>query len=255
MVARIADTRAGAAWTAAALIVLVGTGCAGARPAGPDEPQIGEDVRAAAFVIDVDLMSRDATVIGAPARVPALPHDVSASILGHDVLDAEASNYVNSPIGAFAPGKVRVTFDLQIRNQLGDVLLVEPTFPRPPAGVHGLLLFPIEAVAVESAGGVTVGAEDESSIVHAPWLGTVTPSTDWDGAPHPFFSPGGGQCGLTARNCFRYEIYPAPLAPGELSPVRQVGFDVDSAVQRFHVRVLLAADLRHASALSRGPAR
>ena len=51
-------------------------------------------------------------------------------------------------------------------------------------------------------------------------------------------------------DCYRWEGYPAPFAPGTTTAARTVGFDVDPTVQSFTTYVVLAADLQVPGSLS-----
>ena len=59
---------------------------------------------------------------------------------------------VASNLHQFTQDKVRIQFDVTITNQLTGVQLITPTFPTPPAGVTGVLLFPFENVTIDMLG-------------------------------------------------------------------------------------------------------
>jgi hypothetical protein len=161
------------------------------------------------------------------------------SLLGSDAVDIAVSNLARGTVGAVVAGKALVTFDMRIVTKLNGVRLVTPTFPLPPRGVVGVQVFPFEAFAITSQGGV--GSSSNTLAVTSPRFGAVQASDDWDGAPHSFFHA--TPCAEDARNCYRYEPF-GELAPLSASAPRRVGFLVDPTVGDIRVRVLIAADLR-----------
>lgn len=248
------------------------------RPELPDNPPIPPQYRGAAFIMDVSSLrktiritppqgtirspiSTSSSVAGDFARPgipkfgnPANGEDATfSSLLGGDVIDLVATNYQAGQLGAVQPNKILVTFDLQINNKLNGVDLILPTWPTPPAGAAGPLLFPFEISVTATSGGVAVSGNEV--IVSSPRGGAVTVSNDWDGngtagsgAPHNFFNDVG--CTATANDCFRYEEYSSIAALGSSSS-RRVGFLIDPTVGDFRVRMIVAADLRNAG----GPAQ
>jgi hypothetical protein len=188
------------------------------------EPGLPDELRATAIRMRVDLAA--GTV--APAQ-NQLNSEISFSLIGSDGVSVQSSNLSQTPLGG---NRVLVRFDVAISNTLSDVILVKPTRPVPPAGVNGLLLFPFQATVVSGK------------------ASTITPSSDWDGAPYNFFND--VSCGgSVTSDCFRWEEYPAPLAPGATSGARTVGFEVNKDVQSFDVVMLVAADLLNVTS---GPA-
>jgi len=145
-------------------------------------------------------------------------------------------------VGQYLPGHVRVSFDVVVRNRLSGVHLITPTFPAPPEGTRGILLFPFETKVLESSPRTSGGGG--IMVVELPNVGRVAPSTDWDGAPHNFFNDVG--CPMGARDCYRYETFGDPLPAGATSAASRVGFDVESTVSQFRFRAILAADLANA---------
>ena len=157
------------------------------------------------------------------------------ALLGRNEVGVEASNFSRTSAGL---GKVRIRFDLKVVNKLAHSDLVTPTFPTPPSGVSGVLLFPFKTVALGSNG--------------APLpLGDVraTPSVDWNGtggagsgAPHNFFNS--ALClPVVGDDCFRWEGF-GTVAAGTTTAERTVGFDADLQVFGIDVYVVLAADVR-----------
>ncbi len=246
------------------------------RPELPDNPPIPPQYRGAAFVMDVSSLRKtvritppqgtirspiaSTSIAGDFARgVPKLgnpandPGEAFASLLGGDVIDLVATNYQAGQLGAVQPNKILVTFDLQINNKLNGVDLILPTWPTPPAGAAGPLMFPFEIGVTTTSGGVAVSGNEV--IVSSPRGGAVTASNDWDGngsagsgAPHNFFNDVG--CTATANDCFRYEEY-GPISALGASTSRRVGFLIDPTVGDFRVKMIVAADLRNAG----GPAQ
>jgi hypothetical protein len=100
------------------------------------------------------------------------------------------------------------------------------TFPKPPQGIGGILVFPYTAAALGVPGS------------------SATPDPDWDNAPANFFNDFGGCTTGKTSDCYRSETYPAPLYAGENTAPRSVGFDVDRNAQSVAVYIVVAADLR-----------
>jgi hypothetical protein len=262
---------------AAGAVALGACGGSDNAPQGPELPgNPGTPaLLRAAFIIDVD--TRDGRMKITPpeltgvnpavARLGGLtdPGGQSFSLLSRDVINLRARNFFASPVGAIQANKVRVFFDLEVENKLSTVRLITPTFPDPPAGQSGLLLFPYSATAVTAAGGASV-ADENVVVITLPQGGTVTPNIDWNGGatldrpsfpfppgpggnPHSFFN----DVSCTAvpdpqapSDCFRYETF-GVLQPAVLSGARRIGFDMDASVGQFRVFVLAAADLEAAA--------
>lgn len=249
------------AWVGAAAALLL-SACAGSdaptRPAPviPGNPQGPSNVRAAAFIVDVNLRTQKVSITpaaqGVAGRnlVPSFSRQAEVgsatpgfSILAGDVVQLTASNYQASTVGQFQPGRVRVRFDINITNRLSGVQLITPTFPTPPAGTNGILLFPFEAVTTVTSGGVSVGGDGTEVIVEQPSSGAVEPSVDWDAAPYNFFND--AACTAGSNDCYRFETFNQPLASGGTSEARTVGFDIDPTVGSFRARLIVAADLQN----------
>jgi len=177
------------------------------------------------------------------------------SLLGGDAVRLIPSNYAASAVGAFAPGKIRVTFDVIIENKLPGVRFITPTWPVAPAA--GVILFPLDYVVTTTPGGVT-GGDGNEVIVEQPRFGVVDPSIDWSGtgapgsgAPFSFFND--TDCSLaTSNDCFRWEAFDAEILPLTTSSVRTIGFDIDATVGQFRTRMIVAADLAAAGAVAPG---
>lgn len=218
--------------------------------------------RPLAFTADVNT-STGKISITAPtattANAPTLSLDgresPNLSLLGGEAVRLIPSNYQASAVGAFAPGKIRVTFDVLIENKLPGVRFITPTWPVSPAA--GVILFPLDYVVTTTPGGVT-GGDGNVIIVEQPRFGEVVPSIDWSGtgapgsgAPYSFFND--ADCSLAASNdCFRWEAYDAEIQPLTTSSVRTVGFDIDATVGQFRARMIVAADLAPAGVVAPG---
>jgi hypothetical protein len=217
----------------------------------PIDPAIPAQYRGAAFVFDVNATKK---TVGVTAPTATIRNPISAaslnlglnsaptySVLGGDAIGLSVSNYQASAVGAFVPGKLRITFDLSINNRLAGIRLVTPTFPAPPVGVTGVQAFPFEISVTSTAGSVGQGTANNENVL-TPSLGMVVPSSNWDGNPHNFFNDTG--CPVTATDCFRYESF-GVVGPLGSSMAQQIGFDVDPTVAIFRVKVLVVADLEN----------
>jgi hypothetical protein len=177
------------------------------------------------------------------------------SLLGGEAVRLSPSNYQASAVGAFAPGKIRVTFDVLIENKLPGIRFITPTWPVAPAA--GVILFPLDYVVTTTPGGVT-GGDGNEVILEQPRFGAVDPSIDWSGtgatgsgAPYSFFND--ADCSLiTSNDCFRWEAFDAAIDPLSTSSVRTVGFDIDATVGQFRARMIVAADLAPAGVVAPG---
>lgn len=228
------------------LLALLFAGCSAQEklvgPFGP--PQIPETgVSRAAFLAEVNLAARRVTIT--PPRIATAGASLERadrpdfSLVGGDAVMLTTSNFAASAVGAFQPGKVRVSFDVAITNRLAGAELGGPTtFPSPPPGTTGPLLFPYDIAVATTSGGVSGGGQGGDVIVILPGGGLVAPSSDWDGAPFNFFNDSG--CG--GNDCYRWEEF-APIPPGTTTNVGRVGFDLDPTVGQFTARLILAADL------------
>ena len=251
-------------------VAALAVACGGERgttgPRLPGNPPPNPAIQSAAFIADVNLRTgrikiseplsafapSGSVVPGGEGRFgkPGTGDGPYGSIITGDVIELTASNYVASTVGQFTPNKIRVSFDINISNRLASVELITPTFPTPPAGVSGVLLFPYSAVATVTTGGVSVGGDGTEVIVEQPSYGAVDASIAWEGAPHNFFNDAG--CGAGSSDCFRYEAFAEPLAAGSTSEARSVGFDIDPTVGSFRARLIVAADLRNSGAAPTG---
>jgi hypothetical protein len=254
--------------TIATLAALAMAACSGgdksAGPVLPGNPPSNPQLKRAAFVMDVDMRTRQVKITAPTTTLNSLSHGAtgsrglsansadnpigSQSIVAGDVVNLTTSNFSASPVGQFTPGKVRVKFDVNITNRLASVQLITPTFPTPPAGVIGVLLFPFSTNVTTTTGGTSTGGDGTTIIIDLPNYGQVAPSTDWDGdgtpgsgAPFNFFND--AACGPSDNDCYRWSAFASPLAAGATSGNRTVGFDIDPTVANFRARLIVAADL------------
>lgn len=226
-----------------AAILLVGcTAEPKLGPVTPPPPPVEGGFARAAFLAEVNLRSGriDITAPGLTVtQALRSGDDPSWSLVGGDAVELVSSNFIASSVGAFTPGKIRVTFDVAITSRLDNVRLRAPTsFPEPPPGTSGPLLFPYDIAVAVTSGGTSTGGQGNDVVVVQPSLGLVAPSGDWNGEPWSFFN----DAACPGDDCFRFEEYPA-IEPRGASMVQRVGFDLDPTVGQFTARLILAADL------------
>ena len=215
----------------AALLALAASlaACAGDRaPTAPAAPSSIPGAAVAAFQLTIDVASGRVTV-GRPASSAQLTggsgERPSLSLVGSDAVAVHATDCAFTAVPNSATKK-RCTLSLAIENRLQYTdLVTATTFPRPPQGTNGILVFPFSAAALGVPGG------------------SATPNADWDRAPANFFNDFSG-CSGKASDCYRSELYAAPLYAGETSAARTVGFDVDKNAGSVSAYVVVAADLR-----------
>ena len=214
-----------------ALALIAGAACSpDSQPTEPQVPAAPADI-ANAFQLTIDVATGRVTVTAPRSSAAVMrpgPGDLAHSLIGSDAIALHAGNCTFSTVAGNSKLK-RCTLGLALENQLKLTDLVTPTsFPKPPQG-EGLLVFPYTAAAL----GV-------------PGSGAV-PNGLWDEAPINFFNDFAGCSGGKTSDCYRWERYPSPLASGETSAARIVGFDVDKAAQSVSVYILVAADVRDAA--------
>jgi hypothetical protein len=214
----------------AVLVAAISACSADQAPTGPvPGPGTDPDLTRAAFQLTIDVQTGQISVGGPGGGVQSAASrgdGPSFSILGTDAVGIEASNCTFSAIPGNTKQK-RCTFHLSIANRLSTTdLVTASTFPQPPAGTNGILVFPFSSASLGLTGG------------------TATPSPDWDLAPANFFNDFAGCATGKTVDCYRSELYPAPLYAGQTTAPRQVGFDVDKSAQSVAAFVLVAADLR-----------
>jgi hypothetical protein len=223
-------------------------------PAGPTIPP---QYRGAAYQFEVSTTKKTVKVIpptsgtinGPSGSVnldvkPSGVGGVRQSLLGPEVIDIRVvpGSFVAGPLNNPTAGKRLISFDVIIDNKLNSVNLIKPTFPTPPAGAAGPLLFPFEITVPTTSGGATGGPG--SIVVVPPRGGSVTVNTEWDGSPFNFFNDAG--CGATANDCFRYEEF-SVIQAAQSSNARKIGFEIDASVGDFTVKVIAAADLQNST--------
>ncbi len=247
-------------WSSARAIAVVGRllvaacvleACAAEKPTSiapelPATPALPAAYRNASFTLSVNATRQQVTVSAPSASLSSRvadmttvsPLSVQPSLLGADAIDLVVTNFRSGVLGAVAPGKIQVLFDIQVINRLASFRLSTPTFPTPPSGVVGVLAFPIEIGVLTSPGGV--GSSGNQLQVSSPRFGSVVHDNEWDGALHNFFNDTG--CPATATDCFRYEPF-GTIDPLASSAPQQVGFLIDPTVGNFIVKVIVGADL------------
>ncbi|MEO8139971.1 MAG: hypothetical protein ABI742_10005, partial [Gemmatimonadota bacterium] len=182
--------------------------------------------------VRVDLLKNTVTLVP-PAAPSGQRTGLSYALVGANEVTATTSNLARSAPGAFFPNKVRVTFDVALTNRLTSSTLVPPTWPNGAAGTSGLLLFPFRIIKV-------VGAAATQVLASTDWNGDGSAGS---GAPRNFFNDNGCPGSGITSDCLRWELFPAPLGPGETSTTQSVGFDVPKALTSFTVYLAVAADI------------
>jgi hypothetical protein len=220
----------------AATLGLVAACSNGDSPAGPrlaQEPTNAPQLRKAAFVADINMRTGKINISepsGARIDGPALSivggnGGPDLSILAGDAVTMVATNFRASAVGAFVPGKVRVTFDLAVLNKLQGYALITPTFPASPAPGVGAIVFPFETNVTTTSGGASVGGDGTEVLIDLPSYGEVVSSSDWNGdgtagsgSPNNFFND--KNCLPADNDCFRWEAFGTgvPL-PGQTFPI------------------------------------
>jgi hypothetical protein len=163
----------------AMLACAMTVGCSQDSPLGSSDPVTPPrtDLLRSAIRIHVDLVQGTAVAISPDARSAAAA-GLSLALVGRNELRADVVGAIRrSAVGEFTKKKVRVSMDVALTNLLTNASLVAPTFPTPPVGTSGVLLFPFATT-------VTAGS------------GNVAPSPDWDGAPINFFNDTDAGCSL-----------------------------------------------------------
>jgi len=230
-------------------------------PSLPGNPAGNPQLRRASFVVDVNTATRTVKITEPMSAFEqsfsftgrsggrAIPRP-NFSILAGDAVQLTTANYSASAVGAFTPGKIRVSFDVFITNRLSTVQLITPTFPVPPAGTNGIILFPFETNVTVTSGGTSVGGDGTEIIIDQPNTGQVASSIDWDGTPFNFFNDTG--CPAGSNDCYRHQVFAQPLGGGSTSEAQRVGFDIDPTVATFRARLIVAADLQNSGPAATG---
>jgi hypothetical protein len=220
----------GAARGIACVLTLALAAACSSEPTSPDtgttEPP---DLARNAFLLTIDVPTGRVTV-GRPQQASQSSAGgalrPSLSLLGSDAISLHAGNCTFSSIPNNSKLK-SCSMTLSIENQLASTDLLAPTsFPRPPAGVSGILVFPYTAAGLGIPGGSAV------------------PNALWDGAPANFFNDFSGCASGKTSDCYRWESYASPLKAGQTSATKTVGFDVDKNANTVAAYIVVAADLR-----------
>ncbi|HKU60826.1 MAG TPA: hypothetical protein VJQ44_06380 [Gemmatimonadales bacterium] len=195
-------------------------------PGSSNDPQ---DLGRAAFQLTIDVAT--GKVVVSPPRVSGHASEAgtgpSLSLVGGDVIQLHAGDCAFSAVPNNTKRK-RCTLQLAIENRLRfSDLLTPATFPKPPAGIDGILVFPFTSAALGLPGGA------------------ATPNGDWSNPPANFFNDFAA-CSTKSSDCYRWERYASPLAAGETTSASTVGFDIDKAAQSVSAYIVVAADLRDA---------
>jgi hypothetical protein len=195
-------------------------------PGSPTDPH---DLGQAAFQITIDVSTGKVSI--SPPHASGLVSTAGArpsfSLVGGEAIRLHAGDCVFSAIPNNSKRK-RCTLQLALENRLQFSDLVTPsTFPQPPAGADGIMVFPFTSAALGLPGG------------------SATANTEWSNSPVNFFNDFAG-CSAKGSDCYRWERYPSPLAAGETSPSSPVGFDIDKSAQTVSAYIVVAADVRDA---------
>lgn len=214
----------------AAAAFALAAACAPESPTSPPPPSSPPNVAGAAFRFTID---------GSTGRVAVTPPGVASASGGpsFSLIGSEGVRFSGTgPDGAIVctwssvpnnSKRRRCTFDFTLTNRLKLTDLVTPTsFPKPPSGTTGLLVFPFTAAALGVPGSAAV------------------PSPAWDNPPANFFNDFGSCTTGKTSDCYPWKRIAAPLYAGTTSAVYQAGFDVDKNAQSATAYVVVAADLR-----------
>jgi hypothetical protein len=222
-------TARGTARRIACVLTLALAAACSSEPTSPDTRTEPASVAKTAFLLTIDVAT-GRVAVGRPQQASqssAGPADrPSFSLIGSDAISLHAGNCTFSSIPNNSKLK-SCSMTLSIENRLASTDLVAPTsFPRPPAGVSGILVFPYTAAGLGIPGGSAV------------------PNALWDGAPANFFNDFSGCASGKTSDCYRWESYAGPLNAGQTSATRTVGFDVDKNANTVAAYIVVAADLR-----------
>lgn len=216
-----------------ATLAACSQGDAPSSPRLAPEPEGNPQLKKAAFIADVNMRTGKVVIsapVGGPINGPSLSVSGGGdgprmSILAGDAVTLVVDNYRASAVGAFVPGKVRVSFDVGILNKLQGYALVTPTFPAAPSTNIGALLFPFSTNVTTTSGGAGVGGDGTEVIIDLPSYGEVVASEEWNGdgsagsgAPYNFFND--NLCSSGDNDCYRWEAFGAPVVvPGTAASV------------------------------------
>jgi len=192
------------------------------EPTGPAPRTSSRDLRSQAVQLTVDLANGTAQ-FGRPKPAGG----ASAALIGDEgVVLAGINNIACAPIPKTSPQQKRCTFGMDVLNTFQSTDLMTPkTFPRPPQGTNGVLIFPVTASSDGSGG----------------W---AEPSPDWNLGPINMFNDFGNCSGGVKTDCYRYKLIPAPFRALSTAYGLQVGFDVPADANKITAYIVVAADLR-----------
>jgi hypothetical protein len=214
-------------WISAIGLSACGGSDGDAVPTAP-EP-VGPDLSGHAFQLTINAQTGEIGVAGPRLATSARgsASGPSLSLIGSDGIEFEVRSGCRfSPIPN-KPKLRRCTFRVELTNRMQGVDLMTPTeFPRAPAGITGILLFPWTAVAE--------GGTDP----------TAVPSPDWDHGPVDFFNDFVGCSSGGKSDCYRYETLPSPVYGGATAGNPEIGFDIPIDATRVTAYIVVAADLR-----------
>ena len=247
--------RGGHRWLPGALASLVLLlGCSEeAEPLAPapaEEPIPG--LQALSFVLDVDLVNVRA-VLNSPGNPTGRSFTISSpegpdlSIIGGEGARGEVLGGSLQIVPSGRRNRDLVALELRVRNLMKSFQFTGITqLPYPPPGVTSPVLVPWQTtIPVLGPAPSGTGSVLEYEAVADPRV--VPVDTLWDGPTHDFFY--GGTCPRPTRGCtlFRSLVEEGTTSDtiGGLAwsePVR-LGWEVQRGVDRFRVRLILAADL------------
>jgi hypothetical protein len=192
------------------------------EPTGPAAAIPSHDLRSQAIQLTIDLTTGTMQT-GRPKPAGGASH---ALIGDEGIVIAGINNLVCSPIARTSPQQKRCTFGMDLLNAFQSTDLITPkTFPRPPQGTNGVLVFPFAASSDGSGG----------------W---AEPSPDWNLGPINMFNDFGNCSAAVKGDCYRYELIPPPFRAGTFAYDLRVGFDVPADANKVTAYIVVAADLR-----------
>ena len=215
---------------AAAGLGILSASCGDDPVAVPILQPTALDLERQAFRVRIDLASGEMTVVKPSSGfMRSAAGGPSLSIISDDGIELTTENLTRQTVS----GMTIVKFDVTITNKFHSVDLVTSTFPKPPAGIDAVLLFPFRAVPTSGDLGATIAASSD-------WDGV---GTFGSGSPHNFFNA--SDCSRKGEDdCFRWEAYPSPIAAGGFTAPQTVGFMMSSKVTAFDAYLVIAADLK-----------
>jgi hypothetical protein len=192
------------------------------EPTSPAAAIPSHDLRSQAIQLTVDLTTGTMQT-GRPKPAGGASH---ALIGDEGIVIAGINNMVCAPIARTSPQQKRCTFGMDLLNAFQSTDLITPkTFPRPPQGTNGVLIFPFAASSDGSGG----------------W---AEPSPDWNLGPINMFNDFGNCSGAAKTDCYRYKLVASPFRALAFAYDLPVGFDVPADANKITAYIVVAADLR-----------